>query len=411
MEVKFHDIGEGMTEGEIVTYFVEVGDEIGVDDPLLEVQTDKMVAEIPSPAAGKIAAIHFKPGETITVGQTIIEIDDGKKSAGKSEPRTEQTSEKKDPAQKRSPLPKRYNGILAAPYTRKIARELGVDIEKITGSGKAGRVTEEDVHAFLNKEKQQTVVHTKSGQHEAETEEKASVQEDVSERTETIPFKGIRRQIANNLTHSVRTIPHATHFDEVDLTELLDFRNDWKKSGENISVVAFFLKALAVALKEHPVFNAELKEEEEAIVVHRDYHIGLATDTEAGLLVPVLRNVGKKTLHEIHKEMKRLTEKAQQGKLTAKEMQGGTFTISNVGPLGGTWATPIINHPQTGIIAFHKTKRIPQVMEDEEIAIRSMMNFSLSFDHRVADGADAVRFSNRFIELIEQPKKLFLELS
>ncbi|MEI3612367.1 dihydrolipoamide acetyltransferase family protein [Pseudogracilibacillus sp. SO30301A] len=398
MEVKFHDIGEGMTEGEIVNYFVKVGDKIGVDEPLLEIQTDKMVAEIPSPVAGKVTSIFFKPGDTITVGETIMVIDDHKKQAVPIADNKQGLE--KSAGKKRNSLPKRYNGILAAPYTRKIARELGVDIEKITGTGRAGRVTEEDVYAFINKQKQTQKI--TEAAHPKITPEKTEV--------EIIPFKGIRKQIATNLTQSVRTIPHVTHFDEVDITNLQAYRKELKAFGEDISIVPFFLKALVVALKEHPLFNAELDEEQEIIRLHKAYHIGLATDTDTGLLVPVLRDVDKKSLRVIHNEMKQLTEKAQQGKITVKEMQGGTFTISNVGPLGGTWATPIINHPQTGIMAFHKTKRVPVVMKDDEIAIRSIMNISLSFDHRVADGADSVRFANRFIELIEEPKRLIMEL-
>lgn len=408
LEVKFHDIGEGMTEGEIVNYFVKVGDEIGIDEPLLEVQTDKMVAEIPSPVAGKITAIHFQPGDTITVGETIIEIDNGKKKTTKMQSESEG---EKARTEKHPPLPKRYNGILAAPYTRKLARELGVEIEKISGTGRAGRVTEEDIYAFLNNTNQRSETDSQLLEGKESVKKDTNTEIPIKVDDESIPFQGIRKQIANNLTHSVRTIPHVTHFDEADVTNLLEYRKELTSIGENISIVAFFLKGLAIALKEHPVFNAQLNEEKEIIRLNRSYHIGLATDTKAGLLVPVLRNIDSKSLRQIHQEMKQLTEKAQQGKLTAKEMQGGTFTISNVGPLGGTFATPIINHPQTGIMAFHKTKRIPVVLEEDSIVIRSIMTISFSFDHRVADGADAVRFVNRFIELLEEPKKLFLELT
>lgn len=412
MEVKFHDIGEGMTEGEIGTFFVEIGDKIGVDEPLLEVQTDKMVAEIPSPAEGEITAIHFKPGDSINVGETIMEIDDGNESTTPQQP-VEETSQVEAETQtettEKNHLPKRYKGILAAPYTRKIARELGVNIQNVEGSGRAGRVTEEDVYAI-----QEGTKSTSEKQAQASTEKDEDVvkeQAGIDRKTETIPFKGIRKQIANNLTHSVQTIPHVTHFDDIDMTNLLAYRKELKEMGEEISVVPFFLKALAIALQDHPLFNAELDEKEEVIRLHRDYNIGMATDTESGLLVPVLKDIGKKSLRDIQDGMKQLTEKAQQGKLSGKEMQGGTFTISNVGPLGGTWATPIINHPQTGIMAFHKMKKVPVIMKDDEIEVRSMMNISLSFDHRVADGADSVRFTNRFIELIEEPKKLFLELT
>lgn len=413
MEVKFHDIGEGMNEGEIVHYFVEVGQKVEVDEPLLEVQTDKMVAEIPSPVAGTISTIHFEPGEIVTVGETILEIENGEAAAAsklEKEVANGVASAQVTPErakEKKLPLPKRYRGVLAAPYTRKIARELGINIEEIEGTGKAGRVTEEDVRRYVDEQQ---------GLKEEVREEKVAVEREVPQQTEivmetdTIPFKGIRKQIAKNLTYSVQTIPHVTHFDEVDVTNLIAYRNELKGIGENISVVVFFLKALTIALRDYPVFNAELDEANEVIRLHKTYNIGLATDTEAGLLVPVLHDVSNKTMVTIQKEMKVLTEKAQQGKLATADMQGGTFTISNVGPLGGIAATPIINHPQTAIMAFHKTKKVPVVMDDDEIAVRSIMNISFSFDHRIADGADAVRFTNRFIELLENPNKLFLEL-
>lgn len=413
MEVKFHDIGEGMTEGEIVQFFVEVGQKVGVDEPLLEVQTDKMVAEIPSPVAGTVSAIHVKEGSTVTVGETILEINSGKNRA-----KTEVVEETKPNEEVAQPtkqvtnsLPKRYRGVLAAPYTRKLARELGVNIENVKGTGKAGRVTEEDVYRFA-KEGVEVASSTQATVEESapQTKVEAPVETKNEIESDTIPFKGLRKQIAKNLTYSVQTIPHVTHFDEVDMTNLLAYRKQLKEVGENISVVVFFLKALTIALRDFPVFNAELDEEAEVIRLHKTYNIGLATDTDNGLLVPVLHNVENKTMSALQNEMKSLTEKAQSGKLSLAEMQGGTFTISNVGPLGGMAATPIINHPQTSIMAFHKTKKVPVVMKDNEIAIRSMMNISFSFDHRIADGADAVRFTNRFIELLESPNKLFLHL-
>ncbi|MFA1820386.1 dihydrolipoamide acetyltransferase family protein [Virgibacillus oceani] len=395
-EVKFYDIGEGMNEGEILNYFVEVGEKVAVDQPLIEMQTDKMVAEIPSPTAGIIKAIHFDVGETITVGTTIIEIDNGQKNTiPESAERTEKSAAVIAlQTEQNTPQTNSYKRILAAPYTRKIARDYGVDIENIQGTGPAGRITEEDIHQFAD--------------HSTATNDTPNRIMDQAE--DTIPFKGIRKQIANKMNHSLKTIPHVTHFDEADLTELLKLRKQLKKTGENISVVAFFIKAAAISLKAYPIFNAQLDEENEVIRLAQDYHIGLATDTESGLMVPVLHHVSQKTLREIQTEMKALTKKAQEGKLSMTDVKNGTFTMSNVGPLGGTGATPIINHPETGIMSFHKTKKMPVVMEDEEIAIRSIMNLSFSFDHRVADGATAVAFTNYFIELIENPSKLLLEL-
>ncbi|MFS0674088.1 dihydrolipoamide acetyltransferase family protein [Ornithinibacillus sp. 179-J 7C1 HS] len=409
VEVKFHDIGEGMTEGEVVSYLVKVGDTVKVDQPLVEMQTDKMVAEIPSPANGTVKQINFEEGTTITIGSVLLEIDDGKEEVmeSSSEPEVAAVLAPEKKAQEETQLTKRPpKRIIAAPHTRRIAREHDVDIEQVIGSGPAGRVTDEDIYQFIRKRgsngKEQVEVAVET--------EITRMEEPVITAGDTIPFTGIRKQIALKMTESLSKIPHVTHFDEVDLTNIIDFRQELKDSGENISVVAFFLKALTITLQEFPLFNASLDEEHNVIRLLREYHIGLATNTEKGLLVPVLRDANKKSIKELHDEMKELTKKAQEQKLTAGEMKGGTFTVSNVGPLGGMAATPIINYPQTSIIAFHKTKKMPVVMENDEIAVRSIMTMSLSFDHRIIDGADSVLFTNRFIELIEQPKKLLLYL-
>ncbi|ASK62627.1 dihydrolipoyllysine acetyltransferase [Virgibacillus phasianinus] len=396
VEVKFHDIGEGMNEGEIIHFFVKVGDEVTVDQPLVELQTDKMVAEIPSPAAGKISKIRYQTGEVVTVGTGIIEIDDEKEHAveevQQGKPVQEQGTMEQEPVVQN--VQKRHHRILAAPFTRKIAREHDVDIEQIQGTGPARRVTDEDVYRFI------------------ETGSLAAADETPEQPIEpdTIAYTGMRKKIGDNLTKAITTIPHVTHFDEADLTKILAFRNELKQEGESISVVAFFLKAITIALKEHRVFNAKLDQENSVIQLLKHYHIGIATNTEKGLVVPVLRNVDKKSIRQINTEMKALTKKAQDGKLTTGDMKDGTFTISNVGPLGGMGATPIINGLQTAIIAFHKTKKTPVVMDNDEIAIRQIMTMSLSFDHRVADGVASVEFTNRFIELMENPKKLLLEM-
>ncbi len=407
MEVKFHDIGEGLNEGEIVHYFVQVGEKVTVDQPLVELQTDKMVAEIPSPIAGTVKAIHFETGELISVGEIIMEIDDGREKTVPKEVKSEDKQVILQQTEKKVPPENNYKRILAAPYTRKIARDQGIDIEKIQGTGPGGRITEDDVNRSIGVGRLPSTTQVV----EESVMIDASVATTLKEQAAgTIPFKGIRKQIAKNMSHSLQTIPHVTHFEEVDLTNLSKLRSELKEAGDNISAVAFFLKALAIALKEYPLFNAQLDEENDVIRLVKDYHIGLATDTKNGLMVPVLSNVNKRSLREIHEEMKALTKRAQEGTLSMAEMQNGTFTISNVGPIGGIGATPIINHPQTGIMAFHKMKKVPVVMENDEIAIRSMMNLSFSFDHRVADGATAVAFTNRFVELIEEPKKLLLEL-
>lgn len=398
VEVKLHDIGEGMTQAEITCYLVKAGDMVRADEPLVEVQTDKMTAEIPAPRAGIVRQILAEAGETVKVGTTLLIMEDSQEEGRKAESRQ---------------LPGR---ILASPYTRKIARENKVNITDVTGTGPAGRITDEDVRAFLkgaNRSEdgfesnliRKGVPNASEGSSEKDSPRKELP--NVSER----PFRGRRKLIARNMQQSLRTIPHCTHFEEVDVSELILFRNELKMSGETISATAFFIKALSMALKEFPIFNAELDEEKECIRLLPEHHIGIAVDTPEGLVVPVITHVETKNVRQIHEEMKMLTKRALGDELSVKDMSGGTFTVSNVGPLGGSiGATPIIQHPQTALVSFHKTKKRPVVNEQDEIVIRSMMNLSMAFDHRVADGATAVKFTNTFARLIENLKMMLLEL-
>jgi 2-oxoisovalerate dehydrogenase E2 component (dihydrolipoyl transacylase) len=386
VEVKLHDIGEGMTEGEILTYFVKKGDRVKSDQPLVEVQTDKMTAELPSPASGIVKDILVEVGENVTVGTTLLIIETDKKQSETAINHEKQSLKKR---------------IIAAPHTRRIARELGVDIEKIVGSGPVGRILDEDIYKFVNKiEDPQIITNVVESP-------KQEVQSSCNQ--EVIPFKGRRKQIAVKMVKSLYTIPHVTHFEEVDVTNLLAVKNDIKEEGTNISVAAFFIKAVYLALREYPIFNSVLDEEKGVIKLKKEYNIGVAVDTMEGLIVPVIHNVEQKTLKMIQNEMKLYIQKAQNNKLTKEDITGGTFTISNVGPLGGIAATPIINYPESALVAFHKTKKRPVVLNNE-IVIRSMMNISMSFDHRVADGGIAVAFTNRLTNLLENPARMLLEL-
>ncbi|BDG46878.1 dihydrolipoamide acetyltransferase family protein [Parageobacillus sp. KH3-4] len=416
MEVKLHDIGEGMTEAVVLSYFVKKGDYVKADQPLVEVQTDKMVAEIPAPAAGIIQDILVPEGETISVGTTILRLE------AKSPPLVKTMSNQPNVTAESAHLfavkkeetvcAKRMieRRVLASPYTRKIAREHGVDLEQVVGTGRGGRITDEDVYRFIetNNAKQTNHSSVAGGGTEAQSFEKA---DDNAPSFSVIPFRGRRKQIAKKMAQSLYTIPHCTHFEEADVTELIRFREELKQQNFHISATAFFIKALSLALKQFPIFNARLDEERGEIHLKQEHHIGIAVDTEEGLIVPVIKHVESKSLREIHEEAKRLTKKAQENKLTLQEMTGSTFTVSNVGPLGGSiGATPIINYPEVALMAFHKTKKRPVVMENDEIAVRSMMNISMSFDHRVADGATAVAFTNYFVRLIENPKLMLMEL-
>ena len=403
LEVKLHDIGEGMTEGEVIHYLVKVGDSVSIDQPLVEVQTDKMIAELTSPCSGIVKQILIEAGETVQVGTSLLYIEaaGAVKSKQKSQPETKQIAKTlvtpSGHAEKSIQTP--FMRVLAAPYTRKIARDNNINIEDVRATDPSGRVTEEDVYRFL-----------KGQQTEEETVQVVPQVAISKESPDEIPFKGIRKKIAEKMTKSLFTIPHVTHFDEVNMTNLVKMREQMKTSGASIGVSAFLIKALVISLKDFPIFNAELDEENSRIILKKNYHIGLATNTVSGLIVPVLHDADKKSLKDIHKEVKGLTERAIAGKLQPFEMQNSTFTVSNVGPLGSTGATPIINYPETALIAFHKTKKRPIVNDHDEIVIGHIMTLSMAFDHRVADGATAVAFTNRFASLIEQPHKLMMEM-
>lgn len=409
VDVKLHDIGEGMTEGDVISYFVKEGEEVKEDQPIIEVQTEKMVTELTAPKGGKIKDIHIEEGATISVGTTILTIEteeasheEGIQTADPeisfSFPSEERQDTERDKEHMKGPI-----RIKAAPYTRKIARELDVNIESVGGSGKDGRITVEDVKGF-NKQGENL-------QREASSEESHPENPtfEDSSADKLIPFKGRRKQIANKMTKSIFTIPHVAHMEEVNMSGLLEFRKDLKPDI-SISVAAFFIKALAISLKDYPIFNSSLDEDNENILLKDNVHMGMATDTKEGLIVPVIRNADKKSLTRIQKEIKTLSTKAIDNDLKGREVTGSTFTISNVGPLGSIGATPIINYPEVALMAFHKTKKMPVVNDKDEIIIRSMMNITLTFDHRVADGGEAIAFTNRFKSLIENPKSLLLEL-
>lgn len=400
-EVKLHDVGEGMTEGEVINYLVKVGDSVRLDQPLVEVQTDKMVAELTSPCSGIVKEIPIEEGKVVQVGTSLLYIE-ADETENKSKEATkimqaakvfsEHLIEKKE-------IPHNFNRVLATPYTRKIARENNINLEQVQASDPSGRVSEEDVLRYIKETKnpKEPVI---------EVEHHSASQAIPTE----IPFKGIRKKIAEKMSKSLFTIPHVTQFDEVNMTNLIEMRERMKAEGESVGIAAFLIKALAISMKDFPIFNAELDEENSRILLKKNYHFGIATNTESGLIVPVIHDVDKKSLKEIHKEVKGLTESAIAGKLQPFEMQNSTFTVSNVGPLGSTGATPIINYPETALIAFHKTKKQPIVNERDEIVIGHIMTFSFAFDHRVADGATAVKFTNRFASLIEHPHKLMMEM-
>ena len=339
-EFKLPDLGEGVREGEIARWLVEVGQEIGEDDPLVEIQTDKTTVEIPSPAAGKVARILVDEGELVPVGTPLVLIgSDGEAPA---------------------PAPEK---VSATPLVRRIAEELGVDLSCVRGSGPGGRITEDDVRGAV-------------GPVEGERRE---------------PLRGVRRQIAEHLTRSHREVPSVTVVEECDFTALSQAR------GER-SYLPYVLEAVVAGLKDYPELNATLAGNE--IVFWERYDIGLAVQTEQGLLVPVLRAADEKSLDELGAEAARLAEGARTGTLPSDELRGSTFTVTSAGRLGGLFATPLVNHPEVGILGLHRIGPRAAVVDGEVVA-REVGWLSCTFDHRVVDGARASEFLLAVIERLQ----------
>jgi pyruvate dehydrogenase E2 component (dihydrolipoamide acetyltransferase) len=402
LEFKLPDLGEGITEGEVIRWMVKEGDQIKEDQPIVEVMTDKVNVQIPSPRSGKVSRILVNEGDVAKVGQTILVIDDGEASAPTASPVA--ASAGSVPAQAAAPLqrisPVTAQSVLATPATRKLARELGVDIEKVHGSGPQGRVTDDDVRESAQKPAKPT----------------AALQPKPSSggpREEIVPLRGLRRTISERMVKSQRSAAQVTHVDEADMTELVllreAFRGSAEKRGVRLTYLPFIIKALAPALKEFPYVNSSLDEQTGNIVLKKYYNVGIATDTEQGLVVPVVKDVDRKDIFELAGEIATLSEKARAGQLGLDDVRGSTFTITNVGAIGGLFATPIINLPEVAILGLHKIAKRP-VVRDGKIEIRDTTYFSLSFDHRVMDGAYAARFTSRLIETIQDTKKLLAEV-
>ncbi|PSN84205.1 branched-chain alpha-keto acid dehydrogenase subunit E2 [Candidatus Marsarchaeota G2 archaeon ECH_B_SAG-G16] len=391
-EFKLPDIGEGITEGEIIKWHVKEGDEVKEDQPLLEIMTDKVNAVIPSPVKGKVTKILAKEGEKVRVGQTLLLIE-GVETAV-SQP-AETTQPIQAPQKEEKVVEQEAQRVLASPAVRKLARELGVDLSKIKGSGPAGRITESDVRAYAETLKSVQPQETKLIQKEA-----------LEER---VPVRGIRRSVAEKMVKSAYTAPHVTHFDEIDATTLVKLREFFKNAAElkglRLTYLPFIIKAVCAALKEFPYLNASFDQERNEIVLKKYYNIGIATAVEGGLVVPVVKDADKKNLFEIASEITRLTEAARQNKLTLSDVQGGTFSITNIGSIGGLFATPIINYPEVAILGVYKIyKKV--VYTEGKIEPRDYMNVSLTFDHRVLDGAVAASFTNRLKQILEDEKLL-----
>ncbi|MGG3005823.1 dihydrolipoamide acetyltransferase family protein [Geobacillus stearothermophilus] len=430
-EFKLPDIGEGIHEGEIVKWFVKPGDEVNEDDVLCEVQNDKAVVEIPSPVKGKVLEILVPEGTVATVGQTLITLDapgyenmtfkGQEQEEAKKEEKTETVSkeEKVDavapnaPAAEAEADPNRR--VIAMPSVRKYAREKGVDIRLVQGTGKNGRVLKEDIDAFLAGGAKAAAEPTPQA-----AEEKAAPQAPAAktvvpegEFPETREkMSGIRRAIAKAMVHSKHTAPHVTLMDEADVTKLVAHRKKFKaiaaEKGIKLTFLPYVVKALVSALREYPVLNTSIDDETEEIIQKHYYNIGIAADTDRGLLVPVIKHADRKPIFALAQEINELAEKARDGKLTPGEMKGASCTITNIGSAGGQWFTPVINHPEVAILGIGRIAEKP-IVRDGEIVAAPVLALSLSFDHRMIDGATAQKALNHIKRLLSDPELLLME--
>jgi pyruvate dehydrogenase E2 component (dihydrolipoyllysine-residue acetyltransferase) len=413
------DLGEGLVEAEIVGVLVREGDVIQEDAPLLEVETDKARVEIPSPMSGRVEKIHVRPGQTVKVGATLISFADA--SEGGAVPSASTAVAAARPATEGKPVLTRDAGPVAAtPATRRLARELGVDLRSVQATGPGGRVTDADVRAVADSSRVPPASEAPSPP-PAEVQPLAPIGIEPPPLpkfeqwgpVERQPLSHLRRTIAHRMALSASVIPHVTHFDRADITELdaIIRRNldAVRERGVTLTLTSFLLKAAALALKAHPRFNASLDPAAGEMILKRYYHLGIAVATDRGLIVPVMRDVDRKPLLVLARELGTLAQRVREGKASLDDLRGGTFTITNLGALGGTGAIPIINYPEVAILGVARGRE-EAVVRDGQIAARMMLPLTLTFDHRIADGADGARFAADLIRLLERPDQLLLEL-
>jgi pyruvate dehydrogenase E2 component (dihydrolipoamide acetyltransferase) len=407
-DFKLPDLGEGVTEAEIDKWLVKEGDVVEEDDLLVEVITDKATAEIPSPFAGTVSRIYASEGDVVPVGTVLITIGEG------SDERTTDVDAPAAPSPDAPPPPPPTSGsisspgvavgngaaVKAMPPVRKLARELGVDLANVTGSGPQGRIVRADVEAAASPAAPSEAAPAVASGHV-----------EMPEGGHRERYRGIRRTIGERMTQAHLSIPPVTHVEDCDVTELDATRrlaNERAPETLKLTFLPFIIKAVIAALKDHPAMNASLDEEAGEIVFHDRYNIGVAVDTPAGLTVPVIRDADKKRLRDIAAELERLSKGAREGTLPANDLRGGTFTITSPGRFGGLMATPIIFHPQAGILGVHRASERP-VVRDGQIVARLMMNLSITFDHRILDGLTAAKFCLDVVRLLEHPAVLALE--
>ncbi|MBX6353129.1 MAG: 2-oxo acid dehydrogenase subunit E2 [Thermoflavifilum sp.] len=431
-EFRLPELGEGLHEGRIARWLVKPGDVVQEDDALAEVENDKAMVELPSPVSGKVLEIKAPEGTTAVVGDVLITLEVEGEVPASAQPQAEA------PAQAQAPTPKApepaataapaaaaptapaptapaepAREVLATPGVRKYAREKGVDIHLVTGTGPNGKVTKADIDAYL-----QGAQSTAAQAAPAATADKPAATAPVAAGTdaepeERVPLPNIRKIIAAAMAKSKYTAPHVTIMDEANVTELVQLRQEIKplaaERGIKITYLPFIVKALVAAVKQYPTLNASLDDDRQELVLKHYYHIGIATDTDRGLIVPVVRNADKKNMWTIAQEIDDLATRARNNKLGPAEMKGSTISITNIGAVGGMFFTPIINYPEVAILGVGRITERP-IMQNGQVVGAQMMALSLSFDHRIVDGALAQRFLNEIKKLLENPRLLLMEV-
>jgi pyruvate dehydrogenase E2 component (dihydrolipoamide acetyltransferase) len=435
IEFRLPELGENIKSGDVVTVLVREGDVIAANDGVIELETDKAVVEIACPHPGKIIKVHVTKGQTLQVGQPVLTVDGepaAKPPTAPFKPEPTATAQKPEPtatapAKKSEPLDAAVPP--AGPEARRLARELGVELSQVSGSGKGGRITVEDVRAAAaglgqpGRASPEAAAEGPAAQPataegiapQRGTREPAvppgELGEDAYGPVRRERMSKIRRTIAAQMVKSAGTIPHVTNFDDADVTDLERMRKTIPPAylGPTVKLTAlpFAMKAVALALRQHPLLNASLDEEQQAIVYKQYVNVGVAVDTPRGLIVPVIRNVDQMGILQIARELTLLAARARSAEFGVDELRGGTFTISNLGAVGGTYSTPIINHPEVAILLLGRSRWRLSVFEGR-IEGRLLMPLSISFDHRVVDGAAAGRFLNDVIDFLQSPGKLLL---
>lgn len=423
---KLPDLGEGVHEGEVLAVHVSVGQEVKEGDIILEVETDKAAVEIPSPFSGRVSEVLVKPGDTVKVGNVMMIFSNGEQAEAVDIEKPQKLPAEAVESEKTAisaGAGERIGPVPASPATRRLARELGVDLHQVEPTGPGGRVTADDIRTFADAGKKMVAAAASAEVVAAEVPRlavRSPALPDFAEwgPVERVPFRSIRRATARQMMIAWSQIPHVTSQDQVDITKLEAFRRkhkaDIEAAGGRLTMTVFALKAVATALKIHPQFNATLDVGAQEIIIKNYYHIGVAVNTDNGLIVPVVRDVDRKSIKELAIELHDIVQQTRARKISREQLQGGTFTITNAGAMGGGYFAPIINFPEVAILGMGQGRLQPAVVGKEngehEIAPRLIMPIVLCIDHRVLDGADAIQFLKVVIEALEDPDELLITM-